>query len=95
MGFLSKENNEIEVVVCSGDLIGPCLRIDEAKKLMDAFRYMKNRIKILCLIFLILFGVFIFIYGEYDDSPGAQGLGVLAVIGGIVGLIKNKKKTSD
>jgi len=34
-----------------------------------------------------------FIYGGYDDSPGAQGIGVLTVIGGIVGLIKRKKKT--
>lgn len=31
------------------------------------------------------------IYGEGDDSPGAQLLGLLAVIGGIVGVIKSKK----
>lgn len=55
---------------------------------------MKNRIKILCFIFLILFGVFIFIYGEYDDSPGGQLMGLLAVIFGITSIIKRKKKTS-
>jgi drug/metabolite transporter (DMT)-like permease len=51
-------------------------------------------IKIICFILLILFGVFMFIYGEYDDSPGAQGLGVLAIIGGIIGLIKGRKKAN-
>jgi hypothetical protein len=44
-------------------------------------------IKILGFIVLIMFGIFLFIYGGYDDSPGAQGLGVLAVIVGIVGII--------
>ncbi|MFA5359515.1 MAG: hypothetical protein WC349_00940 [Patescibacteria group bacterium] len=33
-----------------------------------------------------------FVYGEYDDSPRAQLIGLLAIIIGIVGLIKNKKK---
>ena len=46
-------------------------------------------------ILVILIGVFFFIYGGYDDSPGGQLLGLLAVIGGIVGIIKRKKKTSD
>jgi hypothetical protein len=31
-----------------------------------------------------------FIYGGYDDSPGGQGLGLLLVIIGIIGLKKNK-----
>lgn len=43
----------------------------------------------------ILFGVFMFVYGGYDDSPGGQGLGLVAVIAGIVGIIKSKKKTSN
>lgn len=30
------------------------------------------------------------VYGGYDDSPGAQGLGLLAVIGGIIGVIKSR-----
>jgi len=53
-----------------------------------------NKIKILCFIFAILFGVFFFIYGEIDDSPGGQLLGLLAVIVGVVGIIKSRKKTS-
>ena len=36
-----------------------------------------------------------FIYGGIDDSPGGQGLGLLAVILGIVGVIKSKKKISN
>lgn len=43
-------------------------------------------------VLAILFGVFFVVYGGYDDSPGAQGLGLLAVICGIVGIIKSKKK---
>ena len=56
-------------------------------------RYMKrNYKKIIYFIFAILFGVFMFVYGESDDSPGAQLLGLIVVIIGIVGLVKNKKK---
>ena len=43
----------------------------------------------------ILLGVLMFIYGEYDDSPGGQLLGLLVAISGIIGLVKNKKKTSN
>jgi hypothetical protein len=32
------------------------------------------------------------VYGEYDDSPGGQVIGLLMVIAGIVGIIKSKKK---
>ncbi len=49
-------------------------------------------IKIILFILAVLFGIFLFIYGGYDDSPGAQGLGLLIVIGGIVGIIKTRKK---
>jgi len=35
-----------------------------------------------------------FVYGGYDDSPGGQILGLLAVMLGIVSLIKNKKQTN-
>ncbi len=52
---------------------------------------MKSK-KLLYLIPLILFGIFVFIYGGYDDSPGAQGLGLLFVIIGIVGIVKKRKK---
>lgn len=47
--------------------------------------------KILSFILLIAFGVFMIVYGERDDSPGAQGLGLLAVIGGIVGLVRSRR----
>jgi drug/metabolite transporter (DMT)-like permease len=52
---------------------------------------MNKKFKIVFLILAILLGVFLFVYGGYDDSPGAQGLGVLAVIGGVSGAIKNTK----
>jgi len=52
-------------------------------------------IKTLFFIILIMLGVFMFVYGGYDDSPGAQGLGLLAVIISIVGIIKMRKKTSE
>jgi hypothetical protein len=48
--------------------------------------------KILYFIPPILLGVFIVIYGGYDDSPGAQLIGLLVIIAGIIGLLKNKKK---
>jgi len=53
-----------------------------------------NKIKILFFILIILFGIFLFIYGGYDDSPGAQLLGVIVTISGIVGLTKNILKNN-
>jgi len=55
----------------------------------------KNYKKILYFIFAILFGVFMFVYGEFDDSPGGQLLGLIAFIIGVIGLIMNRKKISD
>ncbi|MFA6255435.1 MAG: hypothetical protein WC675_05425 [Patescibacteria group bacterium] len=54
-----------------------------------------NKIRILYSVLAILFGAFMFVYGEIDDSPGGQLLGLLAIILGIVGVIKSKKKTPD
>ena len=54
-----------------------------------------NKSWLICLIFIIPFGIFMFVYGEIDDSPGGQLLGLVAVIIGIVGIIKMKKKTSN
>lgn len=51
-----------------------------------------NKKRIIYSVLAILFGVFMFVYGGYDDSPGGQGLGLLAVVLGIVGIIKRKKK---
>lgn len=53
-----------------------------------------NQTKILYSILAIVFGVFMFVYGGIDDSPGGQLLGLGAVIAGIIGLVKSKKKTS-
>ncbi len=53
---------------------------------------MKKYLKIIGFILAIMFGIFMFIYGGYDDSPGAQLLGVLIFVFGLVKLIKYKKK---
>lgn len=39
-----------------------------------------------------LFGMFLFVYGGYDDSPGAQGLGILLVGGGCFGFVRGGKR---
>jgi hypothetical protein len=52
---------------------------------------MKRVTTISLSILAILFGVFLVIFGGYDDSPGAQGIGVLAIIFGIIGLVKSWK----
>jgi len=51
-----------------------------------------NKSRIAYSVLAILFGAFMFVYGEFDDSPGGQFLGLLAIIIGIVGAIKSKKK---
>lgn len=43
----------------------------------------------------ILFGVFMVIYGGYDDSPGAQFLGLVLVILGVLGITKMRKKSTQ
>jgi len=55
--------------------------------------YKKSRIwRLLLPIFAIAFGAFIFVYGGYDDSPGAQLLGAIIVASGILGIIKNRTR---
>ncbi len=56
---------------------------------------MNKKIKLAFFILVILFGIFLFVYGGYDDSPGGQLLGILVIIGGVVGIIKNRKKKSE
>jgi len=53
-----------------------------------------NKLRIAYSIFAILFGAFMFVYGEYDDSPGGQLLGLLMFVAGIVGIVKSKKRIS-
>ncbi|MFA6486568.1 MAG: hypothetical protein WCT40_04355 [Candidatus Magasanikbacteria bacterium] len=55
---------------------------------------MNKKIFIVLMIFTIIFGIFLFIFGGYDDSPGAQLLGLTAIITGIVLIIKYKKYDS-
>lgn len=55
---------------------------------------MKKYFKIIGFILAIMFGIFVFVYGGYDDSPGAQLLGVVFFVVGVVGLIKFKKKAT-
>ncbi|MFA7216422.1 MAG: hypothetical protein WC095_00340 [Candidatus Paceibacterota bacterium] len=43
-------------------------------------------------ILAILLGVFFIVFGEFDDSPGLQGLGLILIITTIVITIRNKKK---
>ena len=49
---------------------------------------MKKR-RIIYSILAILFGAFMIVYGGIDDSPGGQLLGFIAVIAGIVGVMRN------
>jgi len=48
----------------------------------------KYKRKILYFTLIIIIGLFLFIYGGIDDSPGGQMLGLLAVLGGFIGIIK-------
>lgn len=53
-----------------------------------------NKTKLLFSILGILFGVLLFVYGGYDDSPGGQLLGLVIAIFGVVFIVKSKKKNS-
>ncbi|MDD3662413.1 MAG: hypothetical protein PHT84_00945 [Candidatus Pacebacteria bacterium] len=58
-----------------------------------------NIIKILHLIFALASGVLLIGYGGMDDSPGAQGIGLLTAIGSVLVfahmfLLKNLGKRS-
>ena len=54
-----------------------------------------NKSRLVYFILAIGFGAFMFVYGEFDDSPGGQLLGVVLAVIGIVGVIKSKKKTPN
>ena len=48
----------------------------------------KYKSKVLCFILIIIIGSLLFIYGEIDDSPGGQLIGLLVVVGGFIGIGK-------
>ena len=48
-------------------------------------------IRIAFLVLVAIAGVFLIIYGERDDSPGAQMLGLIAFILAMYGLIITRK----
>ena len=61
---------------------------------------MSKKPKIAFSVFAILFGIFMFVYGGYDDSPGAQAIGLAIAAIVVVGFIrkakaKNKRKSHD
>ncbi len=43
-------------------------------------------------ILAILFGAFLIVFGGYDDSPGAQGLGLILIIATVVLTVRNRKR---
>jgi hypothetical protein len=45
-------------------------------------------LKILLFIVVVLLGAVLFVYGGYDDSPGAQLLGAVIALSGVVGLVR-------
>ncbi|MDI3496181.1 MAG: hypothetical protein PWQ35_202 [Patescibacteria group bacterium] len=45
-------------------------------------------------ILAILLGIFFIVFGEFDDSPGLQGIGLILIIIIVITISKNKKKKS-
>lgn len=43
-------------------------------------------------VLAILLGVFFIVFGEFDDSPGLQGLGLILIIITVVIAVRGKKK---
>lgn len=53
-----------------------------------------NKTKILFSVLAVFFGAFLFVYGEFDDSPGGQLLGLILVAAGAWGAVRTWKKKS-
>ena len=58
---------------------------------MDTIKIIKKITRIV----LVLLGAFLFIYGGYDDSPGAQGLGLALLLVSIWFLLKDSRKLRE
>ena len=52
---------------------------------------MNKYIKIILSVLAILLGLFLIVFGGYDDSPGAQGLGLIFIIISVVIVIRKKR----
>ena len=44
-----------------------------------------------CLVLGLVLGIFVFLFGGYDDSPGAQLIGIVLFAMSIIGLLKIRK----
>lgn len=50
-------------------------------------------IKIVHILLALVSGVLLIGYGGFDDSPGAQGIGLLTIIGSIILIISIYRKS--
>ncbi len=48
--------------------------------------------RILASLFFIVFGVFAMVFGEADDSPGLQGIGLIVIITVVVLAYRSSKR---
>ncbi|MFA6547452.1 MAG: hypothetical protein WCT11_00725 [Candidatus Magasanikbacteria bacterium] len=56
---------------------------------------MKNKLLFwVSKILAIMLGIFFIVFGEFDDSPGLQGIGLVLIIVIIVSIIRSKKKNN-
>jgi len=46
-------------------------------------------------VLLILLGIFFIVFGEFDDSPGLQGLGLILIIIIVIITVRSKKKNNQ
>lgn len=71
---------------------GAGAKLDFSKYFERGILFIMNKTRFAFSLFLLVFGIFMFVYGGYDDSPGGQLLGVLAAAFGVYGIIKSRKK---
>lgn len=50
-----------------------------------------SKTKLSLSILAVAFGTFLAVYGGYDDSPGAQLIGLVVIIAGIAGAIMSRR----
>ena len=55
------------------------MRLSNNKSFSPKLQY-HYQVKIFAMVFGIFFGIFAMVFGEFDDSPGLQGLGMLLII---------------